>query len=475
MEPKLKRVWGVPLSWFGVLLGVVVFCGAACFSARGDIADDFLRGYVLIQEGDQAEKGGEKDVAVQKFSAALKVLRSVSRTQPDWNPNIISYRTKYCAEHVIKNGGKVEPEDAETVGGPAGGTGGAAVPPPEPQPVNTVPSGATPPAPEKPAVAKVEKVDKPEKTEVVEKVETPEKPPPAPVAAVAEKPSKAESSASLERELEKAYAEARVAPDREDDSETGDLKKRLRKAEDQLHAVMNLSDERIRSLTKENRALKAELADLQSQLQSLQRDYDSVKNESVALKRDLEKTQLQLKTTLATGVSSEELSTLQRENSLLRAITERQYQEEQKRIEAGKRVARYVQDLETQLETLVHPSALSQEEIAVMRRNAGGDSEKAEKEGGDATRLVGTIKVDADGKPSGFVGKIVEVNVKENFVILNFYPGDVPPASTEMEVFRGANVVGTVRMTGAGKPPVAPAEIVKGTLRRGDMVRKEAE
>ncbi len=458
-----------------------LFCLCMAFMtshpARGDIADDFLKGYILIQEGDASEKGGEKEAAVEKYSGALKVLRKVARSSPDWNPNIIAYRMKYCAEHVIKNGGKVEAEEVDVAAGPGASTAETtASQPAEPAPINTVPTGISPSGTdmEKPLVS-----DKPL---VADKPVTAEKPPPAIEPPPSDKPpaveksAPTESSTSLERELEKAYTEAREAPEPEgSDSEIVDLRKRLRKAEDQLRAAMNLGDERIQSLTKENRALKAELADLQGQMQTLQRDYDSLKTEREALKRDLEKTQLQLKTTLARGVSSDELQTLQRENSLLRAITERQYQEEQKRIEAGKRVAKYVQELESQLEMIVRPTALSEQEIAAMKHSPGKDKdEDADKEGGD-TRLVGTIKAEGDMREGGFLGKIVQVNGKEKFVIVNFYPGDVPPVTTIMNVYRGNSQVGTVKISNPTKPPVAPAEVIKGSLRRGDLVRKAGD
>ena len=70
-----------------------------------DPADDFLKAYFLLQDGDTAKKAGEKDKAVEKYNGALDVLRRIQVETPDWNPNIINFRIKYCTENVTGLGG----------------------------------------------------------------------------------------------------------------------------------------------------------------------------------------------------------------------------------------------------------------------------------------------------------------------------------------------------------------------------------
>src|SRR5438105_4648424 len=89
---------------------IVVFL-TLCLLLKAEPADEFLKAYFLIQEGDAAEKGQDWPKAIEKFSAASKVLRDIRKSQADWNPNIINYRQKYCVEHILKVGGKVDTED----------------------------------------------------------------------------------------------------------------------------------------------------------------------------------------------------------------------------------------------------------------------------------------------------------------------------------------------------------------------------
>lgn len=68
------------------------------------------------------------------------------------------------------------------------------------------------------------------------------------------------------------------------------------------------------------------------------------------------------------------------------------------------------------------------------------------------------------------LGKLVAVNLKEKFVVIHF-PQSIPPLQTELTVFRDREAVGTVRITKPINPPNATADIVSGSLRRGDYVR----
>ncbi len=70
-----------------------------------------------------------------------------------------------------------------------------------------------------------------------------------------------------------------------------------------------------------------------------------------------------------------------------------------------------------------------------------------------------------------FVGHVVLVNSKKHFVIVDFNARKVPPLRSELGVYRNNQFVGSIRITPPIKPPLTSADILMGTLRRGDEVR----
>ena len=72
-----------------------------------------------------------------------------------------------------------------------------------------------------------------------------------------------------------------------------------------------------------------------------------------------------------------------------------------------------------------------------------------------------------------FRGSVIVINPQKKFLIVDFQGGTaIPPLKTEMEVYRGGQRVGIIRITEPIKAPLASADIVKGTLARGDIVLK---
>lgn len=68
-------------------------------------------------------------------------------------------------------------------------------------------------------------------------------------------------------------------------------------------------------------------------------------------------------------------------------------------------------------------------------------------------------------------GTVIRLDPKENFVVINFGSGYVPPLHSELDVYREGQVVGSIRITNPIKPPFASANILAGTLRHGDVIR----
>ncbi len=68
------------------------------------------------------------------------------------------------------------------------------------------------------------------------------------------------------------------------------------------------------------------------------------------------------------------------------------------------------------------------------------------------------------------LGKVVVANAKQNFVVIHFEKA-VPPLQSVLKVYRNQEMIGTVRITNPINPPHASADIVSGTIKRGDQVR----
>lgn len=82
-------------------------------------------------------------------------------------------------------------------------------------------------------------------------------------------------------------------------------------------------------------------------------------------------------------------------------------------------------------------------------------------------------KVAASEAPSEspFEGTVVLLNLQKGFVIVDFARSKMPPARSELGVYRGGIFVGSLRITPPAKGSLVAADILSGTLRRGDTVR----
>jgi Flp pilus assembly protein TadD len=81
-------------------LFAVCSCGLSRLWAAPDPGEQFLDAYFLIQDGDAAENKGDWVRADSKFKAALDILRAINSQNPNWNPHVIGFRVKYCADHL---------------------------------------------------------------------------------------------------------------------------------------------------------------------------------------------------------------------------------------------------------------------------------------------------------------------------------------------------------------------------------------
>lgn len=73
-----------------------------------DSADLFLRGYESFQTAEKLEREGKPREALDKYQEANKIMTSIKKDAPDWQPLIVDYRLKKIQEGITR----LEPEVA---------------------------------------------------------------------------------------------------------------------------------------------------------------------------------------------------------------------------------------------------------------------------------------------------------------------------------------------------------------------------
>lgn len=76
----------------------------------------------------------------------------------------------------------------------------------------------------------------------------------------------------------------------------------------------------------------------------------------------------------------------------------------------------------------------------------------------------------AKPKNPKYVGMVMVVNSKKNFVVVDFGE-NMPAVKSELGVYRYDVFIGSIRVTEPVKAPLATADILNGTLKKGDEVR----
>ena len=79
--------------------------------------------------------------------------------------------------------------------------------------------------------------------------------------------------------------------------------------------------------------------------------------------------------------------------------------------------------------------------------------------------------VNAVMKPDTRVrARIESVNTQGQYVIVDFGLGVIPPLDTEMNVYRGEEVTGVVRLTGPIRGSIVAGDLTSGEAQPGDLV-----
>lgn len=71
----------------------------------------------------------------------------------------------------------------------------------------------------------------------------------------------------------------------------------------------------------------------------------------------------------------------------------------------------------------------------------------------------------------GSVGRVVQVNERLRFVVLDYTLNRMPPAGTELVLYRDTNVVGSLKLSAWRNSLTAAADFVEGIPQTGDVAR----
>jgi Tfp pilus assembly protein PilF/predicted nucleic acid-binding Zn-ribbon protein len=85
-------------SAFYLVISLLIASFAPSVRAQASVADEYLAGYLLCQEGENLEKANKLELAHQKYSEAGKIIDTVALNHPDWQPSVVDYRRKEIRE-----------------------------------------------------------------------------------------------------------------------------------------------------------------------------------------------------------------------------------------------------------------------------------------------------------------------------------------------------------------------------------------
>jgi chromosome segregation ATPase len=62
--------------------------------------EEWMAGYVRLEEGGRAEEAGDTAQALTLYREALQTFEEVRRKHPGWNPSLLGYRITYCTQRI---------------------------------------------------------------------------------------------------------------------------------------------------------------------------------------------------------------------------------------------------------------------------------------------------------------------------------------------------------------------------------------
>ena len=330
---------------------LTVFSMAARLEAAASPQDDYLQIYVMINEGDKLNTGGQASQAREKYETALTRLEKLKNENPEWEPTIVKYRIKYLNDKLaaLKNAKPAAPPAAPAA--PAAAEKPAA-PPPAPAPA---PSETVAPAPAAPAAAPAPVVTSDDPSALRQRI----------IQLTGDLESARTELKQAKADLDQALADKKGLQERISSAGTGDANvAALQQENAELRSKLNSTEESLKKAA--GGELGGELASLRGQVDSLEKKLAEANAKSAELTRaneDFKKQiadltgQLQL-----AGTAGKSDSTLAKENAMLRSILDRQLKEQARReaarrlvLDEFKNLAVSTEALKTQMEVLSSP------------------------------------------------------------------------------------------------------------------------
>ena len=82
----------------------LVIASLVCFNSyttsAADPGDLYLQFYFQLQEAQKSEKNGDSSNALRLYQLSYSFLNRIKEDYPDWRPDLINYRTRFCREKV---------------------------------------------------------------------------------------------------------------------------------------------------------------------------------------------------------------------------------------------------------------------------------------------------------------------------------------------------------------------------------------
>ncbi len=109
----------------------------AAEEVAGDPSDLFLKAFSAVQQAESLEREGKLRPALAKLRFAANLLDQIGQNHPNWQPLIVSYRSRKTADALTKLQDKLNAQAQAIAPSPAPGATSTSVPPPGNPPATT--------------------------------------------------------------------------------------------------------------------------------------------------------------------------------------------------------------------------------------------------------------------------------------------------------------------------------------------------
>lgn len=367
-----------PLVTKKILISSLAMLAAFVFATRLGAAaspqDDYLQIYVMINEGDKLNTGGQASQAREKYETALTRLEKLKNENPEWEPTIVKYRIKYLNDKLASLKNVKSPA-------PPASPAAASAPLVTEKPAAPAPSEAIAPAP---APARAEATPS-ASAAASPAAMVPTDDPSALRQRIIQLTGDLESARTelkqAKADLDQALTDKRGLQERLSSGGTGDANvAALQQENATLRTKLTAAEDNLKKAA--GGELGGELASLRGQVDSLEKKLTEANAKSAELTRANENYKKQIADLTGqlqlAGTAGKADSTLAKENAMLRSILDRQLKEQARReaarrlvLDEFKNLAVSTEALKTQMDVLSSPLVvLNAEEESMLKVSA---------------------------------------------------------------------------------------------------------